>query len=102
MAGVLTLRAYVASGCRFTLHFFEVETGFQTLAFMPTTYVDITATREKKKAALFAHRSQDGKAIYREHHEIMDIWRGREMGVAAAEAFVSLARDYRTGQLPGL
>ena len=56
---------------------------------------------EKKKAALFAHVSQDGQAIWREHHEVMTQWRGREMGVAGAEAFVHLSRD-RSSPLPGL
>ena len=84
------------------LYFFEVDSGSQTMGFVPTAYVDITAVREKKKAALFAHKSQDGEAIYREHHEIMENFRGRELGVAAAEAFVQLARDHRGGTLPGL
>ena len=36
------------------------------MGFHPTDYVDITAVREKKKAALFAHKSQNGEEIYRE------------------------------------
>jgi len=39
---------------------------------------------EQKKAALFAHVSQDGRGIWRQHHEIMAQWRGREVGVPAA------------------
>jgi LmbE family N-acetylglucosaminyl deacetylase len=101
-ASLLTLRAYLASGRRFALYFFEVNSGSQTLGFVPTAYVDITQTREKKKAALFAHRSQDGERIYRTHHEVMENFRGRELGVAAAEAFAQLARDSHTGRLPGL
>jgi LmbE family N-acetylglucosaminyl deacetylase len=80
----------------------EVDSGSQTLGFLPTAYVDITATREKKKAALFAHKSQDGELIYQQHHEVMENFRGRELGVMAAEAFVPLARDHRGGTLPGL
>ena len=72
------------------------------MGFHPTHYVDITAVREKKKAALFAHRSQDGEAIYREHHEIMENYRGRECGVKAAEAFIRLARGGKIDLLPGL
>jgi LmbE family N-acetylglucosaminyl deacetylase len=101
-ASLLTLRAYLASRKRFPLYFFEVNSGSQTLGFVPAAYVDITATREKKKQALFAHRSQDGEAIYRKHHEVMEGFRGRELGVSAAEAFAVLARDSRTGRLPGL
>jgi LmbE family N-acetylglucosaminyl deacetylase len=101
-ASLLTLRAYLGSGRRFALYFFEVNSGSQTLGFVPTAYVDITATRPKKKAALLAHRSQDGAAIYRNHHEVMENFRGRELGVAAAEAFAQLARDSKSGRLAGL
>ncbi len=101
-ASMLTIRAYLASRPHWTLYFFEVNSGSQTLAFMPTAYVDISATREKKKQALFAHKSQEGERIYRSHHEVMEVFRGRELGVTAAEAFVSLARDSRAGRLPGL
>jgi LmbE family N-acetylglucosaminyl deacetylase len=101
-AAILTFRAYLAMVRRFPLYFFEVNSGSQTLGFAPTAYVDIAATRDKKKAALFAHRSQNGERIYRIHHEPMEIFRGRELGVAAAEAFAQLARDSRSGRLPGL
>jgi LmbE family N-acetylglucosaminyl deacetylase len=101
-ASLLTFRAYLGSGRRFPLYFFEVNSGSQTLGFVPTAYVDVTATRAKKKAALLAHESQDGASIYRNHHEVMEIFRGRELGVAAAEAFAQLARDSKGGRLPGL
>jgi LmbE family N-acetylglucosaminyl deacetylase len=100
-ASLLTLRAYLASGRRFPLYFFEVNSGSQTFGFVPAAYVDITSTREKKQAALFAHKSQDGEGIYRKHHQVMEDFRGRELGVAAAEAFAPLARDSRSGRLPG-
>lgn len=101
-ASLLTLRAYLRGSRRFPLYFYEVNSGFQSLGFAPNAYVDITPTRETKKQALFAHRSQDGERIYRKHHEVMETFRGRELNVAAAEAFVALARDSRNGRLPGL
>ena len=101
-ASFLAIRAGLATRGRMPLYFFEVDYGYQTMGFQPTDYVDITAVREKKKAALFAHRSQNGEAIYREHHEIMENFRGRESGVAAAEAFVSLPRNDVKRGLPGL
>ena len=64
--------------------------------------VDITSVLEKKKAALFAHVSQDGEGIWRQHHEVIANWRGREAGVGAAEAFVHLSRDSHTTRLPGV
>jgi LmbE family N-acetylglucosaminyl deacetylase len=94
VAGILTFRTYMLLPGRFQLYFFEVMTGRQTIAFTPTDYVDITPTREKKKAALFMHKSQKAEeVIYKQHHEIMEVFRGREAGVATAEAFVRLARD---------
>ena len=101
-ASLLTIRAGQASRGRVPLYFFEVDYGYQTMGFQPSDYVDITTVREKKKAALFAHRSQDGEGVYRTHHEVMENFRGRELGVAAAEAFAALARDSRAGRLPGL
>src|SRR3989475_10338273 len=101
VASVLTIRAWM--GLRTSrLYFFEVNSGSQTEGFLPNTYVDISSVVEQKKAALFAHGSQDGQGIWRQHHEVMAQWRGREVGVLAAEAFVHLTRDHHTGDLPGL
>ena len=72
------------------------------MGFHPTDYVDITAVREKKKAALFAHKSQNGEEIYRGHHGLMETFRGHEAGTPAAEAFVHLARLNGASRLPGL
>jgi LmbE family N-acetylglucosaminyl deacetylase len=102
VASMLTIRAWMSRGSEGgALYFFEVDTGSQTEGFFPNTYVDVSDVVEKKKAALFAHVSQDGQGIWREHHEVMTAWRGREMGVAGAEAFVHLSRDH-SSPLPGL
>ena len=100
VASMLTIRAWM--GLRTPLlYFFEVDTGSQTEGFLPNTYVDVSPVLEPKKAALFAHVSQDGQGIWRQHHEVMAQWRGREVGVSAAEAFVHLNRDH-TSNPPGL
>jgi LmbE family N-acetylglucosaminyl deacetylase len=101
IASLLTIRAYVAKSRGFPLYFFEVNSGSQTMGFTPTHYVDITAVREKKKSALFAHKSQHGDAIYREHHEVMESFRGREVRAAAAEAFALLPSPKSSQKLPG-
>lgn len=101
VASLLTIRTYVSRARRFPIYFFEVNLGSQTMGFAPTDYVDITAKRETKKGALFAHKSQDGGNIYRQHHEVMENFRGREARVAAAEAFVLLPSAYGPGRLPG-
>lgn len=100
-ASLLTFRAWLAGGRKWELYYYEVNAGAQSLNFRPTDYVDITAVREQKKAALFTHKSQNGEHIYAQHHRIMEEFRGREAGVAAAEAFVRLARSPRPGTLPG-
>ncbi len=102
VTSVLTLRAYLTAQRQFRLYYYEVNSGSQTMGFTPTDYVDITAARAKKKAALFAHVSQNGEEIYRRHHEVMETYRGREVGAEAAEAFAHLPRNDGTGGLPGL
>lgn len=102
-ASILTQRAWLeAKESRFRLYFFEVESGYQSLGFTPQIYVDISATRAKKQAAFFCHVSQHGEETYRAHSEIIERFRGREIGVAAAETFVPMARDDRGARLPGL
>ena len=101
VASFLTIRAWMTLR-KPQLYFFEVNSGSQTEGFLPNTYVDITSVLEKKKAALFAHVSQDGEGIWRQHHEVIANWRGREAGVGAAEAFVHLSRDSHTTRLPGV
>lgn len=102
VAGLLAIRACMTLPRRPHLYFFEVNSGSQTHGFLANTYVDITRVLEKKKGALFAHVSQDGQGIWRQHHEIIANWRGREAGVAAAEAFVHLPRDVPASKLPGV
>jgi LmbE family N-acetylglucosaminyl deacetylase len=102
VASLLAIRAWMALSPKPQLYFFEVNSGSQSLGFLPDTYVDISSAIEKKKDALFAHVSQDGQAIWRQHHEIIANWRGREAGVGAAEAFVQLNRGGKIRKLPGL
>jgi LmbE family N-acetylglucosaminyl deacetylase len=91
VASILTTRAWMRLETP-SLYFYEVNSGSQTEGFLPNTYVDISSVVEQKKSALFTHVSQDGQGIWKEHHEIMAQWRGREIGVVAAEAFVHLNR----------
>lgn len=101
VASLLATRAWMTLRTP-RLYYFEVNAGSQTEGFTPNAYVDVTSVLEKKKDALFAHVSQDGRAVWRQHHEIMAQWRGREIGVAAAEAFVHVSRGTGGNDLPGL
>jgi len=102
VASILAIRACMALPRPPRLFFFEVNTGSQSRGFLPNTYVDVSEVVEKKKAALVAHVSQDGVGIWRQHHEPIGIWRGREAGVYMAEAFVHLTRDNSVSRLPGI
>lgn len=103
VASLLAIRACMAMAApKPRLYFFEVNTGSQSQGFQPNVYVDVSSVLEQKKQALLAHESQGGAEIWREHHEVIALWRGREAGVAAAEAFCHLDRNSQTDRLPGI
>jgi len=93
IASLLIIQTWVRAEHKFPLYFFEVCTGEQTLIFRPTDYVDITDTQEQKRKSVYCHTSQDPPGIYGCGHASMEDFRGRELGVKAAEAFV-----YMTGK----
>jgi LmbE family N-acetylglucosaminyl deacetylase len=93
IASLLMIQAWVRSSKKFPLYFFEVCTGEQTMTFRPTDYVDISDTQEQKRKSVYCHVSQDPRGIYGCGHAAMEDFRGRELGVKAAEAFV-----YMTGK----
>jgi len=84
---LLVFDAWLAGRKRFALYYFEVLSGAQTSQFWPTHYVDITATEGTKRAACFAHASQDPDDFY-QYHDAMNRFRGMEAGRKYAEAFV--------------
>jgi LmbE family N-acetylglucosaminyl deacetylase len=84
---LLVYDAWLASGRRFALYYYEVSTGQETQHFRPTHYVDITAVEARKRAACWAHASQDPAKFYADH-EAMHRFRGSEAGCKRAEAFV--------------
>jgi len=89
-ASILVIQTWMRSSEKFELYFFEVCAGEQTMVFHPTDYVDISGTQEQKRKAVFCHLSQDPDSIYSCGHASMEDFRGREMGVKAAEAFVHM------------
>ncbi len=93
IASLLMIQTWVRSSKKFPLYFFEVCTGEQTMIFRPTDYVDISETQEQKRKSVYCHVSQDPPGIYGCGHAAMEDFRGRELGVKAAEAFV-----YMTGK----
>jgi LmbE family N-acetylglucosaminyl deacetylase len=91
VASILTLQCWVANPAKFELYFFEVCNGEQTMGFYPTDRVNITGTQAIKRNAVFCHTSQDPTGIYNCGHAIMEAFRGREIGVNAAEGFVRMS-----------
>jgi len=89
-ASFLTMQAWQRAKKKFSLYFYEVCSGAQTMSFHPTDYVDISKEQETKRKALYCHVSQDPPGIYACGHEMMEKFRGAEAGVKAAEAFVRL------------
>jgi LmbE family N-acetylglucosaminyl deacetylase len=89
-ASLLTIQTWVRSSIKFNLYFFEVCAGEQTMLFRPTDFVDITDTQEQKRKAVYCHVSQDPPGIYGCGHASMEDFRGRELGVKAAEGFVRM------------
>jgi LmbE family N-acetylglucosaminyl deacetylase len=98
VTGALGLGVWTKSARKFTLCFYEVNTGSETMHFTPTDYVDISDVKDLKKAAMFAHQTQDPVNTYNDYFKPLEIFRGLESGVKMAEAFI-LFRDksQRTG-----
>jgi LmbE family N-acetylglucosaminyl deacetylase len=98
LASVLTIQAWNEAPQPFTLYFYEVCTGTQTFVFHPTDYVDISDTQALKYKALACHSSQDligkdgkySQGMYDCGHPAMEDFRGKELGVRAAEGFIRM------------
>jgi len=102
VASLLTIQTWVQSTEKFDLYFFEVCAGEQTMTFHPTDYVDITDVQQQKRKAVFCHISQDPDSIYSCGHASMEDFRGREISVKAAEAFVHMTGRKMGGLIPGI
>lgn len=87
---LLTFDAWLASGRQAAFYYYEVVSGYQTMSFRPTHYVDITEVSQQKWDACFAHKSQKIKETYHQDHAKMEDFRGRENNCKYAEAFVHL------------
>lgn len=103
IVSALVLHAWLAKPRRHPLFLFEVESGTQTLGFVPHAYVEIANQLPKKLAAIRAHKSQEvERRAYEHHHEPMERFRAREIAGVAAEAYAVLSPEARMGTLPGL
>ena len=101
---MLTYDAWQQSKKHFSLYYYEVSDGEDTLQFSPTHYVDISTTDPVKRAACYAHASQTPDRYYALQDQVA-LFRGVEGGYKRAEAFVlqrqSPADPLQTLQKPG-
>jgi LmbE family N-acetylglucosaminyl deacetylase len=83
----LTYEAWKRSKQKFALYYYEVSNGEDTVQFpAPTHYVDITSVADTKKAACYAHASQNPDFFYGVQDTVA-IFRGMTSGYKRAEAY---------------
>jgi LmbE family N-acetylglucosaminyl deacetylase len=82
----LAFHAWLRLGKRFALYYYEVSNGEDTVQFSPDRYIDITETAAQKRAACYAHASQNPDKYYALQDEVAQ-FRGLERGYQRAEAF---------------
>lgn len=97
---LLVYDAWLHGARKFPLFYFEVDAGAQTSQFHPTHYVDITSVEPQKRAACYAHASQDPDGFYKDYHDPMNRFRGLECGCKFAEAFVRHVQSPTEPPLP--
>ena len=102
VAALLGFNAWAKSNRAFQLYYYEVNTGNETLDFAPTDYVDITTTRDRKKEAMFAHKTQSPEEVYASFFKTMEEFRGLEAGVQAAEGFIHFKVKGERASISGL
>ncbi len=81
----LTLDAWFQGGRRFALFYYEVAE--DTSMFSPAVYADISSVEPQRRAACYAHASQQPGKWYPKQVEITRR-HGADCGVAQAEAFL--------------
>ena len=102
VTGLLVLTTWIQSGRKFQLYFYEVNTGSETMAFVPTDYVDIAATHSRKKEAMFAHKTQNPVETYNNYFKPLEAFRGLEAGVKVGESFIHFKPTSAMTSLMGL
>ena len=94
----LTYDAWRQMGRSFSLYYYEVSNGEDTLQFSPATYVDFSEFEPAKRAACYAHASQTPDRYYALQDSVA-AFRGLECGCKRAEAFL-LQRESGRDLLP--
>jgi N-acetylglucosamine malate deacetylase 1 len=82
---ILAFDAWLKAGKSFALYYYEVAE--DTTMFSPSEYVDISSVEARRRAACYAHASQQPDKWYPKQVEITRS-RGAESGYPQAEAFL--------------
>ena len=88
ICSMLVYDAWLRTGKKSALYYYEVMTGSQSQNFHPSDYVDITPVIQTKWKACFLHKSQKIEETYAQHHGKMEIFRGMENNSKYAEGFI--------------
>ena len=88
----LVYEAWLRMKKSFSLYYYEVSNGEDTLQFTPTHYVDISETEPRKRQACYAHASQAPDKYYGVQ-EMVTKMRGLESGHAQAEGYIRLVQS---------
>ncbi len=94
----LTYDTWRQMGKSFSLYYYEVSNGEDTLQFSPASYVDFSELEPVKRAACYAHASQTPDRYYALQDSVA-AFRGLECGYKRAEAFL-LQRESARDVLP--
>jgi len=86
----LVLDAWLQSGRKSSLYYYEVAE--DTMTFSPSSFVDISTVEPRKRAACFAHTSQNPAKWYPLQEQITR-FRGTECGYSQAEGFIRHAQS---------
>jgi len=84
---MLVYDAWLRTGKKAALYYYEVSNGEDTVQFAPTHYVDITATEARKRSACYAHASQTPEKFYTLQERVTRM-RGIESGHKQAEGYI--------------
>ena len=84
---MLVYEAWLRTGKKFALYYYEVSNGEDTLQFSPTHFVDITAAVPRTRLACYAHASQAPDKFYTLQQHVTRM-RGIESGHREAEGYI--------------
>jgi LmbE family N-acetylglucosaminyl deacetylase len=93
---LLTLDAWLKGGRKWALYYYEVAE--DTMMFSPSEYVDISSVELRRRAACYAHASQQPDKWYPKQVELT-VRRGIEGGFPQAEGFLR-HRESKRALLP--